>query len=171
MASPLHQPTGFYLTIDGRSACCGGERTFAISDLASIYKDRTVGDVLRLMRCSRACGGRVLAAWLETGADPQPGVRPWRVPLLGPEAHGQAMHSLIAAALVAILSAAGNQRMAALLPLPQSAQAQASFLKQGPVNVLSTERRLARKSIVAPKILLVFSGLAVEPRGVEPLTS
>jgi hypothetical protein len=26
-----------------------------------------VGEVLRLMRCSLGCGGRVLAAWLETG--------------------------------------------------------------------------------------------------------
>jgi hypothetical protein len=59
---PLHQLTGFYLTVDCRSAGCGGERTFAISDLAGVYKDRTVGEVLRLMRCSRGCRGRVLAA-------------------------------------------------------------------------------------------------------------
>jgi len=44
--SPLHQLTGFYLTVDCRSAGCGGERTFAISDLAVFYKDRTVGEVL-----------------------------------------------------------------------------------------------------------------------------
>jgi hypothetical protein len=29
--------------------------------------DRTVGEVVRMMRCSRVCGGRVLTAWLETG--------------------------------------------------------------------------------------------------------
>jgi len=50
------------------------------------YKDRTVGEVLRLMRCSRGCGGRVLAAWLETGPVLNQRVRPRRVPLLGPEA-------------------------------------------------------------------------------------
>lgn len=86
MASPLHQLTGFYLTVDCRSSGCGGERTFAITDLASFYKERTVADVLRLMRCSRACGGRVLAAWLETGPVLNQRVRPRRVPLLGPEA-------------------------------------------------------------------------------------
>ena len=85
MASPLHQLTGFYLTVDCRSVGCGGERMFAISDLAGFYKDRTVGEVLRLMRCSRGCGGRVLAAWLETGPVLNQRVRPRRVPLLGAE--------------------------------------------------------------------------------------
>ena len=60
LASPLHQLTGFYLTVDCRSTSCGGERTFAISDLAVFYKDRTVGEVLRMMRCSRGCGA---ACW------------------------------------------------------------------------------------------------------------
>ena len=83
---PLHQLTGFYLTVDCRSVGCCGERTFAISDLAGFYKDRTVGEVLRLMRCSRGCGGRVLAAWLETGPVLNQRVRPRRVPLLGFEA-------------------------------------------------------------------------------------
>jgi hypothetical protein len=67
MASPLHQLTGFYLTVDCSSAGCGGERSLAISDLGGFYKDRIVSELLRLMRCSRGCGGRVLAAWLETG--------------------------------------------------------------------------------------------------------
>ena len=67
LASPLHQLTGFYLSVDCGTTSCGGQRAFAISDLAAFYKDRTVGEVLRLMRCSRGCGGRVLAAWLETG--------------------------------------------------------------------------------------------------------
>ena len=40
-----------------------GERSFAISDLAAFYKDRTVGEVLRMMRCTRGCGSGVLAAW------------------------------------------------------------------------------------------------------------
>ena len=83
MASPLHQLTGFYLTVDCRSVGCGGERTFAISDLAGLHKDRTVGEVLRLMRCSRGCGGRVLTACLETGPVLNTRVRPRRVPLLG----------------------------------------------------------------------------------------
>jgi hypothetical protein len=86
LASPLHQLTGFYLAVDCRSTSCGGERSFAISDLAAFYKSRTVGEVLRLMRCSRGCGGRVLAAWLETGPALNQRVRPRRVPLLGPEA-------------------------------------------------------------------------------------
>jgi len=86
LASPLHQLTGFYLAADCRSVGCGGERTFAIAELAGFYKDRTVGEVLRLMRCSRGCGGRVLAAWLETGPVLNQRIRPRRVPLLGPEA-------------------------------------------------------------------------------------
>jgi hypothetical protein len=75
-----------YLTVDRRSTSCGGERSFAVAELAAFYKDRTVGEVLRLMRCSRGCGGRVLAAWLETGPVLNQRVRPRRVPLLGPEA-------------------------------------------------------------------------------------
>ena len=43
---------------------------------------RRMGEILRRMRCSGACGGRVEAAWLETNAR----VRPRRVPLRGPEA-------------------------------------------------------------------------------------
>jgi hypothetical protein len=55
--------------------------------LANFYwKDRTVGEVLRRMRCSGACGGRVEAAWLETGPILNARVRPRRLPLLGPEA-------------------------------------------------------------------------------------
>jgi hypothetical protein len=43
MASPLHQLTGFYLTVDCRSAGCGGERTFAISDLAWLLQGQNRG--------------------------------------------------------------------------------------------------------------------------------
>ena len=60
-----------------------GERSFAISDLAAFYKDRTVGEVLCMMRCSRGCGSGLLAAWLETVLNAR--VRPRRVPLLGAE--------------------------------------------------------------------------------------
>ena len=68
LASPLHELTGFCLAVDCLAVECRGERTFAIAELASFYGwDRTVGQVLRRMRCSRACGGRVGAAWLETG--------------------------------------------------------------------------------------------------------
>jgi hypothetical protein len=86
LASPLRQLTGFYLSVDCRSTGCGGQRAFAISDLASFYEGRSVGEVLRLMRCSRGCGGRVLAAWLETGPVLNQRVRPRKVPLLGAEA-------------------------------------------------------------------------------------
>jgi hypothetical protein len=62
---------------------------FAVSELASFYgRDRTVGEVLRRMRCSGGCGGRVVAAWLVTGPVMNMPVRPRRVALLGPEARG-----------------------------------------------------------------------------------
>jgi hypothetical protein len=86
LTSPLHELTGFYLAVDCRSADCRGERKFAIAELAAFYKAATVGDVLRRMRCTGGCGGRVLAAWLETGPILSARVRPRRVPLLGPEA-------------------------------------------------------------------------------------
>ena len=87
LASPLHELTGFYLTVDCLTSGCSGERTFAVAELASFYgREATVGQVLRRMRCSRACGGRVGAAWLETGPILNARVRPRRVPLLGPEA-------------------------------------------------------------------------------------
>ena len=53
-----------------QSGGCGGERTFAVSDLDSFYRGQTLGRVLQRMRCS-GCGGRVGAAWLVTG----PGAR------------------------------------------------------------------------------------------------
>jgi hypothetical protein len=87
LASPLHELTGFYLTADCLTSGCNGERTFAIAELASFYgRDATVGEVLRRMRCSRGCGGRVGAAWLETGPILNAQVRPRRLPLLGQEA-------------------------------------------------------------------------------------
>jgi hypothetical protein len=39
IASPLHQRIGSFLTIDRPSTDCGGESTFAITNLASFYKD------------------------------------------------------------------------------------------------------------------------------------
>ena len=87
LASPLHELTGFYLAVDCLAPGCNGERSFAIAELASFYgQDCTVGQVLRRMRCSGTCGGRVEAAWLETGPILNARVRPRRVPLLGPEA-------------------------------------------------------------------------------------
>jgi hypothetical protein len=55
MASPLHQLTDFYLTVDCRSAGCRGERSFAISELARFYKDRTVAT------CAK-CGAPIAVA-------------------------------------------------------------------------------------------------------------
>jgi hypothetical protein len=87
LASPLHELTGFCLAVDCLTSGCSGERSFAVSELASFYgRDRTVGEVLRRMRCSGACGGRVAAAWLVTGPVLSTRVRTRRVPLLGPEA-------------------------------------------------------------------------------------
>jgi hypothetical protein len=68
------------LVVDCLTPGCGGERTFAMSDLAGFYgAGRTVGDVLRRMRCSGGCGGRPGAAWLVTGPLPNTRVRPRRV--------------------------------------------------------------------------------------------
>ena len=89
LASPLHELTGFCLAVDCLTPGCGAERTFAVAELASFYgAQRTVGEVLRRMRCSGGCGGRVGAAWLVTGPILNTRVRPRRVPLLGPEAGG-----------------------------------------------------------------------------------
>ena len=86
LASPLSELTGFMLAVDCQSGVCGGERTFAVSDLANFYGGRTVSEVLRRMRCRGGCGGRVGAAWLVTGPILNARVRPRRVALLGPEA-------------------------------------------------------------------------------------
>jgi hypothetical protein len=68
LASPLHELTGSYLAVDCLAPGCHGERSFAVAELASFYgRDGTVGQVLRRMRCSGACGGRVGAAWLVNG--------------------------------------------------------------------------------------------------------
>lgn len=48
----------------------------------------TVGEVLRVMRCARGCGGRPLAAWLVTGPVLNQRIRPRRVALIGPEGEG-----------------------------------------------------------------------------------
>jgi hypothetical protein len=87
LASPLHELTGFYLAVDCLAPRCNGERAFAVVELATFYgRDTTVGQVLRRMRCSGACGRRVGAAWLVTGPILNARVRPRRVPLRGPEA-------------------------------------------------------------------------------------
>jgi len=87
LGSPLHELSGFYVAVDCLTPRCRGERCFAIAELATFYgRDRTVGQVLRRMRCSGGCGGRVGAARLETGPIRNARVRPRRVPLLGPEA-------------------------------------------------------------------------------------
>jgi hypothetical protein len=87
LASPLSELTGFNLMVDCLSPGCARERTFAVGDLATFYGgSRTVGDMLRRMRCSGACGGRAGAAWLVTGPVLNARVGPRRVALLGPEA-------------------------------------------------------------------------------------
>jgi hypothetical protein len=70
LASPLHELTGFYLAVDCLAPRCNGERTFAVAELATFYgRDSTVGQVMRRMRCSGACGGRIGAACLVTGQE------------------------------------------------------------------------------------------------------
>jgi hypothetical protein len=57
-ASPLHELSGFLLTVDCLGPDCRRQRSFAIAELANFCgRDRTVGQVLRRMRCSGACGG------------------------------------------------------------------------------------------------------------------
>jgi hypothetical protein len=77
--------------LSGRRLSCAPvqrrERTFTVAELATFYgRDITVGQVLRQMRCSGHCGGRVGAAWLVTGPILNAHARPHRVPLWGPEA-------------------------------------------------------------------------------------
>ena len=87
LASSLDELTGFYLAVDCLAPRCNGERNFSVAELATFYgRDTAVGQVLRRMRCSGTCGGRVGAAWLVTGPILNARVRPRRVPLLGPEA-------------------------------------------------------------------------------------
>ena len=70
----LLELSGFCLVVDCLTPGCGGGA------------GRTVGDVLRRMRCSGGCGGRPGAAWLVTGPVLNTRVRPRRVALLGVEA-------------------------------------------------------------------------------------
>jgi hypothetical protein len=87
LASPLNELTGFCLAVDCLTPGCAGERSYAIAELAAFYgAATTVGHVLRRMRCSSGCSGRVAAAWLTTGPILSRRVRPRRVPLTGPEA-------------------------------------------------------------------------------------
>jgi hypothetical protein len=87
IASPLHELTGFYLAVDCLAPGWGGERSFAIAELACFCgRDTTVTEVLRRMRCSGVCGGRVGAAWLETEPILNTRVSPRWVAPLGKEA-------------------------------------------------------------------------------------
>ena len=71
LASPLRELDGFRLAVDCRSAGCRGERTYLVAELATSFgANTTVGEVLRRMRCAHGCGGRVVAAWLDTEVDP-----------------------------------------------------------------------------------------------------
>jgi hypothetical protein len=68
LASPLHELTASYLAVDCLAPGCNGERSFAVTGLATFHgRDTTIGEVLRRMRRSGACGGRVGAVWLVTG--------------------------------------------------------------------------------------------------------
>ena len=89
LESPLREMHGFRLAVDCRSAGCRGERTYLIVELARAFgANVTVGEVLRRMRCTHGCGGRVLVASIETGPAINARARPRRVPLLAPDAKG-----------------------------------------------------------------------------------
>jgi hypothetical protein len=69
LASPLHVLTGFCLAVDCLASGCHGERSFAVAELAA--STACIGRWgCRRVRRSGACGGRIGAAWLVTGADP-----------------------------------------------------------------------------------------------------
>ncbi len=86
LASPLAELTGFCLVLDCLTRGCSGQRTLAMTDFATFYGGKTtVGEVIRRMRCSNGCSGRVGAAWLVTGPVLNTRVRPRRVALWGPE--------------------------------------------------------------------------------------
>jgi hypothetical protein len=54
---PAPRVDGFCLAVDCLTAGCRGERTYAITALAGCYDgNRTVGVVLRRMRCANGCG-------------------------------------------------------------------------------------------------------------------
>jgi hypothetical protein len=58
LSSPLHEFSGFLLAVDCCGPECRGELSFAIAELANFYgRDRTVGQVLRRMRCSALAAG------------------------------------------------------------------------------------------------------------------
>jgi hypothetical protein len=87
LSSPLRELTGFYLAVDCLGPICGGERTFAVAELSTLYEQgSTVADVLRRMQCGGGCGGRVGVAWLVTGPIFSAPVRLRRVALRGAEA-------------------------------------------------------------------------------------
>ena len=68
LASPLSEPSGFCLVVDCLAAGCGGERTFAMSDLAAaFYVARTGVEHPRQAAANRSgewekqyCGGLTL---------------------------------------------------------------------------------------------------------------
>jgi hypothetical protein len=87
VASPLHDLTGFYLAVDCLAPGCGGERSYAVADWRA-----SAAAIARSATWCAGCavpaagGGRVGAAWLETGPILNARVRARRVPLRGPEA-------------------------------------------------------------------------------------
>lgn len=86
LGSPIGELYGFTVAVDCGSAECRGARSYALAELAGVFgRERTVGDVLRRMRCAE-CGGYAVTAWLETGPELNRRVRPRRVALMGPEA-------------------------------------------------------------------------------------
>jgi hypothetical protein len=87
LTTPLRDLTGFDLAVDCGTPGCRGERTYTMADLARSYGgQRTVGDVLRRMRCGHGCGAPVASAWLATGPVLNARVKPRGVALRGPEA-------------------------------------------------------------------------------------
>ena len=58
--------------VDCLTTDCAHERTFAVAELASFYgAQRTVGEVLRRMRCAGGCGRPGRGRLAGDGADPQ----------------------------------------------------------------------------------------------------
>ena len=57
LASPLSELSGFCLAVDCLTPGCGGERTFAMSDLAGFY-----GGSRTVVMCCEGCGARAAVA-------------------------------------------------------------------------------------------------------------
>jgi hypothetical protein len=85
MNSRLHEFGGYRLAVNCGTATCGGERVYAVADLARMHgPDKLMGVLVVHMRCHR-CGGRAVSCFIETGPELAQRGRMRRMALIGPE--------------------------------------------------------------------------------------